>query len=149
MGRVAFRLICVCGRISDTALHLAVVRDNLECVKALLCSGTRVEPLTKNERGWNALHFAVQFGAVRLEILNAILDFRPDDGSLGNLHTHLRKPIPTLTPLPTHAHTIMHTHTQYTGPLTIVSMSLNCPVMSIWTVTGDSQRPELNKYHAV
>jgi hypothetical protein len=74
-----------------------------------------VEPLTKNERGWNALHFAVQFGAARLEILDAILGFRPDDGALGDLRTHARKPIPTLTPMPTSAHTIMKTHTQYAG----------------------------------
>jgi len=66
-------------RYGDTALHLAVVRGNLECVNALLCPGSHVKPSTRNKAGWNALHFAVQFGAARLDALCAILEFKPRD----------------------------------------------------------------------
>jgi hypothetical protein len=79
---------------------LAVVLNDLKCVKALLCAGTRVNPLTKNIKGWNALHYAVQHGAERLKILEAILDNsgklpEATDKAIGDIPSHMHQPIPT------------------------------------------------------
>ncbi len=101
----------VCGRNEDTALHLAVVRGSLKCVVALLCSDSHVQPLTRNKCGWNALHYAVQLGVERLDILRAILAFRPRgnpgqaaEEAIGNLHPQQHARARARTSLSTHTH---------------------------------------------